>query len=418
MPTLVSRFDVASLGTPQRTSQGFLRIPAYLTRVGVLEYRRADGELVRELRPGDEVMRAQSLATLSAAPVTDLHPTVMISPANVREFSVGHVSDEVKPQGALVAAIVTVEDEDAIAAVERGDRRELSCGYQCRIDATPGVHEGERYDQVQRDIVYNHVALLPRGAGRAGPEVALRIDAADGDAAFRLDADDALGVSTIDAPASDEAELEADDEEADEVDEAEDEEADDDEQEAPTYEELLARVHELEGRFDAVLLESDPARFVRDDSDHQQLVAERDALQARVDGLTVDLAETQRALGEARDTEQRGFHSAVHLRAVLVERARRALPSESLDGLTTRQVHEAVLRQIDSKFDCGGKTDDYVQCRFDVATANLDRGSSHLDAVRRVLAPRVVTRADDRFDAPVPAWMRPLSYTKNKRKEL
>src|SRR5262252_7976168 len=104
---LVARFDVAALGKPERTSQGFLRVPAYVTRCGVLEYKRPDGTVVRELRPRDEVFKADSLATLSAAPVTDLHPTVMISPANVRELSVGHVGDHVKADGELVAAHVT-----------------------------------------------------------------------------------------------------------------------------------------------------------------------------------------------------------------------------------------------------------------------------------------------------------------------
>src|SRR5690606_25874157 len=64
-----------------------------------------------------------------------------------------------------------------LAAVERKDRREVSCGYRCLVDETPGVTpEGERYDRVQRRIRYNHVAIVPEG--RAGEAVALRMDAA------------------------------------------------------------------------------------------------------------------------------------------------------------------------------------------------------------------------------------------------
>jgi len=122
------------------------------------------------------VFHEDSLASLGSAPVTDLHPTEMLSPVNVRKFVIGHVSAVVRKDGQLAAGSITVEEDTVIKAVERGDRREVSCGYQCRIDATPGTHEGEPYDCVQGDIVYNHAALGPRGWGRQGRDVALRVD--------------------------------------------------------------------------------------------------------------------------------------------------------------------------------------------------------------------------------------------------
>jgi hypothetical protein len=36
---------------------------------------------------------------------------------------------------------------------------ELSCGYQCRLDPTPGIYEGWPYDVVQRDIRHDHVGV-------------------------------------------------------------------------------------------------------------------------------------------------------------------------------------------------------------------------------------------------------------------
>lgn len=164
--------------TFSRTPTGGLRVPASLTRTGVLTYRNQDGTTRREYRPADEVFKADSLQSLEDAPVTDLHPAKMVDGANHRELSRGHVRDGRK-DGKFVAATVLVQDADLVAKVERRDRVEVSCGYRCRFDATPGVTpEGERYDGVQRDIVYNHVALLPAGTGRAGREVALRLDAA------------------------------------------------------------------------------------------------------------------------------------------------------------------------------------------------------------------------------------------------
>lgn len=58
---------------------------------------------------------------------------------------------------------------DAIAGIESGDQKELSCAYRYRADMTPGTYEGTPYDGVMRDIRGNHVALVP--AGRAGPDV-------------------------------------------------------------------------------------------------------------------------------------------------------------------------------------------------------------------------------------------------------
>ena len=201
----VTRFDVAELGVTSKTPQGFLRAPAYLTRSGVLDYRRADGTVRRELRPPSEVFAPASLATLGAAPLTDLHPAEMVSPANVRKLAIGHVSDDVRQDGQHVAANVTVQDKAAIAAVEAGQRRELSCGYTCDLDETPGTYHGQPYDAVQRTIRYNHVGIGPKNWGRAGSDVALRLDAAAGNVddppeLMRLDADDAVAASRLNAP--------------------------------------------------------------------------------------------------------------------------------------------------------------------------------------------------------------------------
>ncbi len=171
------RFDFSVLrGKPTRTSQGFLRIDANLTRVGVLSYTRPDGSVQRELRHPDEVFKADSLRTMANAPVTDLHPSGLIDPKNVAQFRRGHVTESVRQDGKFVAAAVIIEDAALIAAVEAGDRKELSPGYTARMYMTPGIWEGQPYDAVQRDIVYNHAALGPKGWGRSGSEVALRMD--------------------------------------------------------------------------------------------------------------------------------------------------------------------------------------------------------------------------------------------------
>lgn len=396
---LVHRFDVAQLGNAERTPQGFLRIPAYLTRVGVLEYRRADGTVVRELRAPDEVFQAKSLATLSASPVTDLHPTQMVTPKNVRELQIGHVSDHVRADGKLVSAHVTVQDAAAIALVEAGKRRELSCGYQCRIDATPGVFEGQAYDQVQRDIVYNHVALGPQNWGRAGRDVALRVDAADGGAddegdVFRLDKADALSVAITAPP---------------------DDGGDTMEPEVIRVDGIDVKVVDKQG---AQLIEK--AIGTRDDA-LAETVTERDALQGKFDAGQTEIKKLRTDLATANDPKR--LDAALNARVALVDAAKRVLPEEhKFDGQTTRQIQEAVLLHIDSTSVLTDKSDEVVSSRFDQALIMLAERApervTNLDDARRVTTPKRTAARTDSKDAPVPDWMRPCSYTRERSRKV
>lgn len=177
--TRVPRTDFAgALVGPQRTPQGGLRVDAALTRTGVFRYKDTSGREWGELRHPDDVFAADSLATLRAAPVVDLHPAQPVTAENFKALSVGHVHDDVRADGSLVAGTVTVNDAAEVALIEAKERRELSCGYTCTIESGAGEYLGERYDQRQRDIRYNHVGLGPVGWGRAGSEVALRLDGA------------------------------------------------------------------------------------------------------------------------------------------------------------------------------------------------------------------------------------------------
>ncbi len=384
-PERVNRFDVAEIGKPTRTPQGFLRVPAFLTRAGVFEYKRHDGTVVRELRPPEEVFKADSLASLSAAPVTDLHPTEMVNPKNVRKLAVGHVSEAVRQDGHLVAASITIEDEDSIAAVERGDRREISCGYQCRIDATPGQWNGSSYDCVQREIVYNHAALGPRNWGRAGSEVALRLDSGD-----------AMSASAVQAPP----------ERRDNADPAEGER---------TMDQVTIRVDGLDVQVPkqwAQLIEK--AIKTREDSLADR-TKERDAAQGRLDALTAEIDGLKKKLAEAEDPKR--LDAAVTSRVALLDQAKRVLSADTkFDGLSARQIHEAVLKKLDEKVDLAGKSDEYVLARFDHAIGSAPKRNDALDRARQSTAPHATlqTSPAPRQDY-VPDWQKPLAVSKDPR---
>jgi hypothetical protein len=172
----VLRFDFnGSSDEFKRTPQGFLRVNARLSKTGVFKY--ADQ---REYRSDEEVFCADSLDSLKGAPVTDLHPAEkgcenFLTPANVKEHIIG-ITEGVERDGPYLKGSLIIFHEDAIKAIESGERKEISLGYKCRVEPTPGVVNGEAYDAIQRAIIVNHVAIGPKGWGRAGPDCSIRTD--------------------------------------------------------------------------------------------------------------------------------------------------------------------------------------------------------------------------------------------------
>ncbi len=177
--TRVHRFDMNRIGRlnrARRTSLGGAYVPARISRIGVLRYVLPNGTVRRELRHPDEVFRADSLATLADVPVIDIKDhTAILSPDDYKRASLGHLKSY-RHDDRFVESELVVQDAATLDAIDNGERTEISCGYECKLDMTPGIFEGEPYDCVQRDIRYNHVALCPPNRGRAGPEVGLRLD--------------------------------------------------------------------------------------------------------------------------------------------------------------------------------------------------------------------------------------------------
>lgn len=337
----VKRFDAGRLGKVERTPQGGVRVPAALTRTGILTYRNPDGSTRKELRPADEVFRKDSLESLSGAPVTEGH-AAWVTPENWREHARGHVVEgTARKDGELVAAALTIQDGTALPRIDSGDLVELSCGYSCDFDATPGEYKGERYDGVQRNIRYNHVALLPSGGGRAGRDVALRLDAADSVAA----SDD------IPAPTP-----------------------------APTTgvtrEDSITMVIRFDNKDYDLSKPDQAAAFQLAVSDFTvKAKRELDQATARADGAEADLK-------KEKESFQARLDSAVSERVTLNTAASTALGAEyRTDGKSAREIMIDVIRADDKDFtgnDSAGKprSDDYVRALFDRVVAKGTRADS------------------------------------------
>lgn len=180
--TSVQRFDVGRLDRAKRTGAGGARVPASVSRTGVQTYTDEKGRTVREYRPAESVFAADSLDTLGSIPVTVGHPPAGVSPQNYRQLSVGHVSDAPsarRSDGPIewLDTAVVVNDADTLRKVESGELSEVSMGYLADVVPESGTApSGEHYDAVQRNIRFNHLALLKDGHARAGRGARLRLD--------------------------------------------------------------------------------------------------------------------------------------------------------------------------------------------------------------------------------------------------
>lgn len=133
---------------------------------GILGDDRGADEEIQVWRDPKEVFSPGTLASFEGKTFTLTHPEDLLDPDSEQRHHVGHVQNvragtEPLESGDLpMLADIIVTDRDAIRAIETGSR-ELSCGYTYKL-----AKEGYRYDQ--RQILGNHVALVPKG--RAGGE--------------------------------------------------------------------------------------------------------------------------------------------------------------------------------------------------------------------------------------------------------
>lgn len=152
-----------------------------LSKVGVFKYSgRQVGDAenpdkpYRVYRPAEELADPDCIASFCLIPWIDNH--VMLGaeedglmPAE-RKGIQGVIGEDVFFEDGTLFGNLKVFSQSMAGLIEAG-KRELSCGYRCVYDFTPGVFQGEAYDCIQRTIRGNHLALVH--SGRMGPDVAV-----------------------------------------------------------------------------------------------------------------------------------------------------------------------------------------------------------------------------------------------------
>lgn len=166
--------DIVTVAGTRRTGDGYLVADARIARTGIQTYAgaeigRPEMPTVRIYRPGAEVFSEDTLKSAAHRPVTNEHPPEMVTSENWKKYAVGQTGDEIVGEGIFLRVPLMVSDEEAIQDIE-GGKQELSAGYVCDVAFTAGVTPaGEAYDAVQHNIRINHIAIVRRG--RAGSKV-------------------------------------------------------------------------------------------------------------------------------------------------------------------------------------------------------------------------------------------------------
>jgi uncharacterized protein len=178
----------------KETTDGYMTAYPRVARTGIQLYRGAelgmkDKAVVRIFRDEAEVFNKDSLASFAGKPFTDNHPPKMVNASNWRKYSAGDAGDEILRDGEFIRVPMMLRDAATIAKVKKG-KVQLSVGYGCEIDWTPGTTpKGEAYDGKQIGIRVNHIAVVD--AARGGNKLAIGDDGqetnhplynADGDA--------------------------------------------------------------------------------------------------------------------------------------------------------------------------------------------------------------------------------------------
>lgn len=333
------RLDRSELRKPTRTPEGFIRADGHLTRTGVLEYRRPDGSIQREYRPEEEVFHQDSLDSIRHATLVLDHPSQPVTKENWKKLSIGEIGQDVRRDSDKVLSTVLVKDAGGIKDVESKKREQLSGGYKCDLEMTPGEWNGIHYDAIQRNIRYNHVALVPRG--RAGPEVRLHMDALDAELVAD-ELDETLPPLKIERSDTE-----------------------------PTPGVLVKK--KING-VEYEVTDQVGQALDRQDALGEVLAAEvktskaaLEAEQKKTDELDKKLKEAEKVRADAIDPKK--VREAVKARVALLELARPHLDKAGvtkLDDSSDKEIHQAVLAKLSPSFKCDGKSDDAIAGAFEL----------------------------------------------------
>jgi len=182
----VSRDAGALLGTMDKSARvedfnGWFEVKGNpLSKVGIFPYSGAQigapdpDKIYKVYRPEEELADPDAINSFKLVPFVDEHhmlgPEEMgYTPAEKKGVA-GVIGEDVYFEAPFLRGNIKVFSQGLAQKIKNG-KIELSCGYRCKYDFTPGTWQGQSYDAVQRGLRGNHLALVDEG--RMGSEVAV-----------------------------------------------------------------------------------------------------------------------------------------------------------------------------------------------------------------------------------------------------
>ena len=348
----------------ERTNEGFLKGRAIVTSIGVFTYKRADGTIQRELRLPEEVFSPLTLNSMKLKPVTLNHPTELVTSDNADKLQVGSLGDnpswtkewhdrnwEEVTDGINCAIDMVITKKDAVDAVLNG-KQSLSMGYTCDLEmAQPGsTWCGVEYDFIQRNIRYNHCAIVD--SARAGDNAKIELRADSEDAVLedimvtKIDGGTKMSLKKIKLDGieyeAEESVIKALNAEKARADAAENDACETKKSMDKKVADFEKKVTEFEKRI-------------------SELEAERDSAKEKKDAAEAELAKIK---ADAADPTH--LDAAVKAKIELLHNAEKA-KVEVKEDMSDMDIKKAIITSQFPKANFDGKDDIYIQARYDSA---------------------------------------------------
>lgn len=348
----------------ERTNEGFLKGRAIVTSIGVFTYKRADGTIQRELRLPEEVFSPLTLNSMKLKPVTLNHPTELVTSDNADKLQVGSLGDnpswtkewhdrnwEEVTDGINCAIDMIVTKKDAVDAVLNG-KQSLSMGYTCDLEmAQPGsTWCGVEYDFIQRNIRYNHCAIVDSARAGDNAKIELRVDSEDAVLedimVTKIDGGTKMGLKKIKLDGieyeAEESVIKALNAEKARADAAENDACETKKSMDKKVADMEKKVTEFEKRI-------------------SELEAERDSAKEKKDAAE---AELEKVKADAADPKH--LDAAVKAKIELLHNAEKA-KVEVKEDMSDMDIKKAIITSQFPKANFDGKDDVYIQARYDSA---------------------------------------------------
>lgn len=165
--TTYFQIDKSELLKYEKTDEGYLNVYMRIAKVGDMKYH-IDGKEITQHVPKEALFDKDSIKSFKGKPITLEHPPTKITSDNSRQYMRGLTSPYAVIDGDFLGIIATITDKELIEDIERGNRTEVSCGYDCKLEKVTDTY------WVQKKRIGNHIAITTKG--RAGSDINVQMD--------------------------------------------------------------------------------------------------------------------------------------------------------------------------------------------------------------------------------------------------